>query len=240
MRLTSMAQSLTALVFLGGLLACGGAYTPPPAAPGAPTPTAGKSLVYTDPVSTDWRLVKDDASTSTSLVLHLVGPKGVKARGVGLNLLSDGSIKFHKFSDADPMKDGNYLKDTGVFQLKLTNSRYSTDLSWMVEPIIFAGGTKSGGKLLTVGIYQKDRAETAKAVSDPVQQPNGLLQIGIDLPATNGPASGSVIPLRVIRARIIPEDIGQLPVNPTDTYNSVLDKFHMEDIQIAVGTLKAQ
>ena len=234
MRLSTIAPSLTALALLGGLLACGGAYTPPPGPAATATPTAATSLTYTDPATTGWRLVKDVSSTPTHLVLNLVGPTGLKARGVGFNLSSDGTVKFHKFTDSDAMKTDNYLKDTGVFQLKFKSSRYSTDLSWMLEPVIFAGGTKNGGKLLTVGIYQKDRAQSAQSVD------TAVLQIGIDLPATGGPASGSAIPLTLVRARIIPEDIGQMPAVYTDSWSSVLTKFRMEDIQIAVGALKAQ
>jgi hypothetical protein len=173
--------------------------------------------------------VKDASSTSTHLVLNLVGPAGLKARGVGFNLASDGSVKFHKFSD------GNYVKDTGVFKLKLvTPNLYSSTYPNFYEPVLLVGGTKNAGKLITVGIFQKDRAQAAQALTAP------LCQIGIDFDPTAALNIGAAIPLNLVRARILPEDLGTLPTTANGDWTDVQTKFRMEDIQIAVGTLRAQ
>jgi hypothetical protein len=188
-------------------------------------------LAYTDPTTTGWALVKDASTTPSHLVLNLIGPSSLKARGVGFNLASNGSITFHKFAD------GAYVKDTGVFQLKLTTPNlYTTTYPTFYEPTLVAGGVKNGGKLLTVGIYQKDRAQAAQSLTAP------LCQIGIDFDATATSAlpSGTVIPLNLVRARIIPEDIGAVPSSYSGSWTDVLNKFRMEDIQIAVGSLKAE
>jgi hypothetical protein len=237
MRLRFHAQTLVALALLGTLLACGGAYTPPPGQTTTTTPhTAATALAYTDPVSTGWRLVKDTASTPTRLVLKLIGPNGAMARGVGFNLASDGSLPFHQFN---PGTAQCYLQDTGVFYLKRdpATSVFGPDgrYSWMHEPVIAVGGVKNGGKLLTVGIYQKDRAVPAQAVD----ASGGVVRIGLDLPTTNIPAAGSLIPLTVVRARIIPADIAPFPAEGGD-WRPVMDTWRMDDIQIAVGTLRAQ
>jgi len=229
MRTHSMLKPLGLLV-LGILTACGGGYTPPPAASAA-TGTPAKGLTYANPTTQGWALVKDDSSTPTQMVLNLVGPPGLKARGVGFNLASDGSVKFHKYTD------GQYLKDLGVFQLKLTApSLYTTTYPDFYEPVLMVGGVKNGGKLLTTGIFQKDRAQPAQPVTAPLCQ----IAIDFDTVATGALASGSVIPLNLVRARIIPEDIGTLPENSQGDYTDVLKKFRLADIQIAVGTLRAQ
>ena len=234
-------RPLAAALLLGGLLACGGAYTPPPAPAAPATPAAASSLVYTDPGGSGWRLVKDASSTATHLVLNLVGPTGGRARGVGFNLRAGGPVAFHKFHDVTTTPGTYardlYVRDTGVFQLKYKNSRYQTDLTWMYEPVLIAGGIKEEGRLLTVGLYQKDRLQDAQ----PVDGATGVLQIGLDLPASGGPLTGEVIPLTVVRARTIPAFIGDYPtdVNHVD-WSSVLNHFRMDDIQIAVGSLHAQ
>ncbi|HJV91018.1 MAG TPA: hypothetical protein VJ623_11990 [Holophagaceae bacterium] len=241
MNLATLTRSCAGALLLAGLLACGGAYTPPPSAPTAAAPAPATSLVYTDPGSTGWRLVKDASSTSTHLVLKLVGPDGGSARGVGFNLRAGGPVAFHKFHEVTATP-GTYLKDmyvheTGVFQLKFKNSRYQTDLNWMYEPVLIAGGVKEAGRLLTVGVYQKDRNQDPASVD----AATGVLQVGIDLPASGGPAVGETIPLTVVRARAIPAFIGTYPTDPNNIdWSSVYKNFRLDDIQIAVGVLHAQ
>jgi hypothetical protein len=230
MRTYSILTPLMLLVLVGAFTACGGGYTAP-AVETPVTPAAAAGLTYTNPQTDGWALVKDASSTATHLVLNLVGPAGLKARGVGFNLSSDGSVTFHRFTD------GNYVKDTGVFQLKLAAPNlYTTTYPNFYEPTLLVGGTKKGGKLLTVGIYQKDRNQSAQALTA------SLCQVGIDFDATATGAlpAGTTIPLKLIRARIIPEDIGTVPASTSNNWTDVLNKFRMEDIQIAVGTLKAQ
>ena len=230
MRIPSLLTPLMLLVLVGAFTACGGGYTAP-AGPSAATTTPATGLVYTNPAASGWALVQDASSTPTHLVLNLVGPVGLKARGVGFNLASDGSVKFHRFAD------GNYLKDTGVFQLKLAPPNlYSTTYPNFYEPVLLVGGTKNAGKLLTVGLFQKDRAQAAQALTVP------LCQIGIDFDATSTGilTAGTAIPLSLVRARIIPEDIGVIPTGANNDWTDVLNKFRLEDIQIAIGTLKTE
>lgn len=231
MRTSTPLHLLAALALALGAVACGGAYTGPaqPAATGPAAPEA-TSLVYTDPETSGWALVKDASSTPTHLVLNLVGPSGLRGRGVGFNLASDGTVAFHKFDD------GSYLRDTGVFPLKLASPNlYETKYTNLKEPVLRVGGTKNGGRLLTVGLYMKDRRHSAQVLTAP------LCQVGIDLPATGRPLAGATVPLHVVRARMIPEELGTVPQDAaTGDWNSVLTHFHMDDIQIAVGTLRAQ
>ena len=228
MRLPNIIMPLVALSLLGVMDACGGGYTPPPAPAVVPSAPA-TGLVYSNPAAGGWALVRNSASTPTHLLLDLVGPSGLKARGVGFNLGSDGSVKFHRYAD------GNYVKDTGVFQLKLTvPNLYTTTFPNFYEPVLMVGGVKNGGTLLTTGLFQKDRMQPAQALTAP------LCQIGVDFDATKGLASGATIPLTLVRARIIPEDIGAQPTNPNGDWSDVLNKFRLVDIQIAVGSLKAQ
>ncbi len=227
MRTYSLLTSLMLLVLVGTFTACGGAYNPPPVEASTPAVPA-KGLAYTDPTPGGWALIKDASSTPTHLVLNLVGPSGLKARGVGFNLSSDGSVRFHKFTD------GSYVKDAGVFQLKLTTPNlYTTKYPNFYEPVLLLGGTKNGGKLLTVGIYQKDRSQLAQELTAP------LCQVGIDFDPAGSLAVGATIPLMFVRARVIPEDIGTVPASTSNDWTDVLNKFRMEDIHIAVGTLKA-
>jgi len=233
MRTRFLFRPLAALSLLGILTACAGGYTPPPA-PAAPAATApATGLAYTNPSTTGWALVQDASSTATHLVLNLVGPSGQQARGVGFNLASDGSVAFHRYAD------GNYVQDLGVFQLKLTTPNlYSTTYPNFYEPVLMVGGVKNGGKLLTVGLYQKDRSQPAQSFTP--DKP--VCQIGVDFSSAQASAvaAGSTIPLQLVRARIIPGDIGTQPADYTGDWTDVLNKFRMEDIQIAVGVLRAQ
>ncbi|MFZ1375642.1 MAG: hypothetical protein WAS25_03520 [Geothrix sp.] len=165
---------------------------------------AAKALVYTDPSSTGWRLIKDSSSTATRVVLNLVGPAGLKARGVSFTLQADAkTIAFGKF-------DGAYLKDEGVFVLAQAPD----------EPKLLAGGVK--GDALMAGAFQKDRNEGAKAVDAP------LFQVALELKAGGAASAGSVIPLKVQKAMLLPEDI------------STPSKLALQPITLELGKLVAQ
>lgn len=188
---------------------------PPPPPPPPPAPLA-TSLQYADPeASSGWRLVKDASSTATRLVLNLVGPSGVKTRGVGFNLQGVPGVKFGRFENALP------LQGTGVYQL---NSVANTPN----EPVALMGGLKKGN-LLTVGIYQKDRAHTAKDSDVP------LLQVAVELDAAAQLTVGRTLTLYVPKAAYIPEDIGVA----TDDLWTLDKKLKMKPIQIAVGPITA-
>jgi len=222
-----MRNNLRILLFPAGLLlglltACGGGSNPAPVTTG---PVAVSSLTYTDPTGTGWRLVKDATSTSTRLVLNLVGPAGLKCRGVGFNLKGADGVAFASFDSAA------FAKDKGVFELKnVAPDPLSPPPS--PEPVLFASGVKPGN-LLTVGIFQKDRRASAKSANQ------ALVQIALSLDAAKaaGLAPGDALALTVTKARIMAEDIGDYT---TDSVMALTLKAQLTDIQIAVGTLTAK
>jgi len=206
-------------LLLGLLTACGGS-SKATSSTSTPVP-AGFS--YTDPTSSGWRLVKDASSTSTRLVLNLVGPTGLKARGVGFNLQAPEAVKFGTF----PNKW--HAEDAGVFELKNT-APDPVNPPTSPEPVFFAAGVKPGN-LLTVGIFQKDRRATAKELASP------LVRIAVEFNAASAQdlAIGSPVSLSVLKARMVKEDIGNM--------NDGLDmraKARMETIEVAVGALILQ
>lgn len=246
MRPHNLRFTFIAVLSMGLLAACGGStpttepLTPPsepapveqpPAQrlpPLAPEPVVlAQGLEYTDPTSTGWRLVKDASSTATRLVLNLVGPSGESGRGIGFNLASDGNVAFARF------EDGAWLKDTGVFALgKLGMAAGAYD------PVLRAGGVQKGGKLLTVGVFQKDRRQPPQALDAT------LLQVAIEFDGARVQerqlATGTEVALSITKAKVIPEDIGVMPANPTAfdaNYASVIAKSRMQSISLSVGTL---
>ena len=188
---------------------------PPPPPPPPPAPLA-TSLGYTDPADTSgWRLVKDPSSTTTRLVLNLVGPSGVKTRGVGFNLQGVSGVKFGVFDNGLP------LQSTGVYQL-------SSVANVANEPVALMGGLKKGN-LLTVGLYQKDRGHSAK------DSDVALVQVAVELDAAAQLRVGQTLTLSVPKAAYVPEDIGVA----TDDLWTLEKKLKMKPIQIAVGPLTA-
>lgn len=216
---TRLALSLSILGLLGG---CGGASSSAPAAAKA------ASLAYTDPTGTGWRLMKDSTSTPTRLVLNLVGPAGEKGRGVGLNLRAGTMVTFAKFPG------GGYINDLGVF--KLTNKAGAMNIYGELatrDVTALVGGLKEGGRVLSVGAFQKDRRWPAQALDRP------LFQIAIDLDATQamGQAAGVEIPLTFLRARSIPEYIGDNPEDPNADRSTWAYDYRIDEVQVAVGKL---
>lgn len=214
MRQRHLPLALLSGLALCGLLACGGSSSTPNA---AATSTPASTLVYTDPVGTGWRLVKDGTSTPTRLVLNLVGPSGTLTRGVGFNLQAAPGVRFAAFPN------GLAVRDTGVYKLR---SAGSTDLQ---EPVALVGGVKPGN-LLSVGIYQKDRDQAAQDSGVP------LCQIALQLDEGARLEAGTSLRLNVVKARAIPQDIGRV----TDDLWTLGQKMRMTDLSIAVGALSAQ
>jgi hypothetical protein len=134
------------------------------------------------------------------------------------------------------LSTAGYVQDTGVFKLTSTFANYP------VEPVLLAGGLKQGGKLLSVGIFQKDRYRAAVAVDKPV------LQVAFDFdPAkTAALAPGTVVPLTITKAKVVPASIGTMPADPSNddysNYYSVIMAYRnsLVPVQIAVGTLKTK
>ena len=198
------------LPILVAICACGSSR--PPATTKGPAPAVG--LDYQDPVASGWRLVRDPQSTVHRLVLDLVGPAGLKTRGAGFNLVAS-KVKFGAFDNGLP------IDDAGVYQLR---RKGSIDPN---EPVAMSGAVK--GNMVSVGIWQKDRDQGA--------QDSGatLARIAIVFDASAQLTSGTSIPLDVVKAKVIPEQIG----NVSDPTWLLARELKLADIQIAVGALTA-
>lgn len=204
-------------LLLGLAVACGGSKHQTATVTTAPAATG---LSYTNPTSSGWRLVKDASSTSSRLVLNLVGPSGLLSRGAGFNLQA-GAIHFGKFDETDfPIKDG------GVYELKNIVSPTGNP----PEAVLLAGGVKPGN-LLTVGAFQKDRTVTAK------DSGATLFQIALEFDGTANLSAGDAIPLSITKAKYMAEDIGGSDFNLS--YEKIA-KARLVDMSIALGTLVAK
>jgi len=179
---------------------------------------SASSLTYSDPTTTGWRLVKDPSSTPGRIVLALVGPSGTTARGVGFNLQAGAGARWATFSGGLP------IQDTGVLELR--NSQPDPSLPPDPDEYVLLNGGVMDGNVLTVGIFQKDRRVAAKDAS------KAWLRIAIELDAKAQPGR---IPLTLKKAKVLPDDIGAY----TDDPLKVLSKSHLDQIDIAVGTLQA-
>jgi hypothetical protein len=222
---------LPTLALFAALSGCGGGDSTPPAPPPAPTPAPVATptrLDYADPASSGWRLVKDASSTSTRLVLDLVGPAGTATRGVGFNLQRGMGLAFGKFDN------GGYAHDTGVFQLKGTNANFESYAGTDADPVLFASAPLKSGDVLSTGIFQKDRANSAKDAASPLVQVVVTLADFTKVDAAAVAASGDPYGLHVTKARIVPSDIGGFTLT-TD----VLKKARMVDITVDTGTITA-
>ena len=218
-------KHLVPVVLAASLAACGGSYSPAPLPTKTPT-----SLSYADPTSSGWRLVKDAASTPTRLVLDLVGPDGTQTRGVGFNLKRGAGLAFSTFSN------GGWAHDTGVFELKGTNSNFEPYAGTDADPVLFVSAPLKSGDVLSTGIFQKDRTNVPKDSTAP------LVQVAVTLADFHGTtieavnASPDPFGLHVVKARIVPADIGGMNfVLTTD----VLKKAKMVDITVDTGVVTA-
>jgi hypothetical protein len=210
-------------------LACGGGSTTSPTAP-PERPATG--LAYTNPTGAGWRLVKDPSSTPTRLVLNLVGPTGLLTRGVGFNLQAPATVRFGKFVTTDRVTTDLPIQDTGVYSLLNHDPR---DLGNVpipndpLEPRLLAGGVKKGN-LLTVGIFQKDRYQSAK------ESGRALCQIALEFDPAANLNAGDKLALAITKSGYLPEDIGELTVHPTP---EKAQKGRLVAMPIALGVLSA-
>jgi len=224
---------LTTLALFAALSGCGGGDSTPPSSPPAPTPAPAPAatptgLSYADPTSSGWRLVKDASSTSTRLVLDLVGPAGTQTRGVGFNLRRGMGLAFGRFDN------GGYAHDTGVFQLKGSNPDFESYAGTDADPVLFASAPLKSGDVLSTGIFQKDRSNGPKDSAAPLVQVVVTLADFTKVDPAAVAAATDPYGLHVIKARIVPSDIGGFALT-TD----VLKKARMVDIMVDTGTLTA-
>lgn len=160
-------------------MACGGGSTPtpPPKPDPNPTPTVATKLVYTEPTSGDYRLVKDASSTDAHLVLNLLGPAaGIKGRGVAFYLNVDASMAtWGKVASSD----AEYAK-----------SSLFTDVV----------KTKVNGGTLQVGSFQKGQSAAAVAMGPTTV----LAHVALDL--KSGLTPGAItLSAPAVKAVLIPE-----------------------------------
>lgn len=144
MTMTNIKWTLCGLA-LAGLVACsgGGTTTPPP----PPPKTIADRLDYTNPTSGTYTLVKDTTnSTSTHLVLNLMGPVGTPTTGVGFYLSADST----KVTWSKPTGSDTILAHSGLFDLGSA-------------PQLMVG--KSSGDQIQVGFYQKGTIPSVKTLT---------------------------------------------------------------------------
>ena len=222
---------LLSFLFTATLAGCGGGGDSTPPAPPPPPPlVAPTHLSYADPTSSGWRLVKDASSTDTKIVLNLVGPAGTQTRGVGFNLKKGMGLAFSKFGS------GAYALDTGVFQLKGTNTNFESFAGTAADPVLFVSAPLKSGDVLSTGIFQKDRTNVPKDSAAPLVQVSVTLADFSKLSVDTVNASTDPYGLHVIKARIVPADIGGMDFNLTA---DVIAKAKMQDITVDTGTLTA-
>jgi hypothetical protein len=222
---------LLSFVVTAALTACGGGSSDstPPVTPLAPK-AAPTSLSYTDPTSSGWRLVKDASSTPTRLVLDLVGPAGTQTRGVGFNLKRGMGLAFATFAN------GGYAADTGVFQLKGTNTNFESYAGTDADPVLFVSAPLKSGDVLSTGIFQKDRTNAPKDSAAPLVQVAVTLADFTKVDFATVSASTDPYGLHVVKARIVPADIGGMNFT-LDT--ATLKKAKMLDVSVDAGAITA-
>jgi hypothetical protein len=170
MTLTNKLLSGTAFLALAGFLACGGGgggSTPPPA------PATATSLVYTDPTTGTYKLVKNAASSGSHLVLDLMGPSSGTASGVSITLSADAA----KVTWVDVPAGGT----TATLMQNGTQFTLGT-------------GTAIQKAKATAGVLQATVAQKGLAV--PAASLNGaLLRVALDLKSGLGLSQGTAITL---------------------------------------------
>jgi hypothetical protein len=181
------------------------------------SPATASGLVYSDPpASAGWRLVRDPSSTSSRLVLGLVGPAGTLTRGAGLNVRTPAGLRFATFGG------GALVEDGGVYELLSIEAVPA-------EPVALAGGVKDRN-LLSAGAFQKDRRRSAK------DSGATLLRFALELDPAVPPRAGTRLALEVERAAVVPADIGAAG----DPAHLLVRKLVLEDVTVTAGKVEAR
>ncbi len=191
---TRIKWTLSALTLVS-LAACsgggGGGNTTP-----TPTKTIADRLDYTNPTSGTFMLVKDPASTSTHLVLNLMGPVGTTTTGVGFYLSADTT----KVTWSKPASSDALLAHSGLFDLGTT-------------PQLAAA--KATGDQLQVGYYQKGTTKPAVTLS----ATSILASVALDLKA-NVPV-GTAVALSGITGKAVLNNGTAAPTTITITPGTI-------------------
>lgn len=174
----SFNQRMMVSVLLASLAACGGGGGGGGTSPQPPGQKA-TGLTYTDPATSEFKLVKDAASTSTKVVLSLVGPASATGRGVSFTLVVDPSrVDLVKVADVD----AEYVQNGAVFALGSA-------------PQILKGIKQDG--ILRVTVAQKG-AGSAKALNA------SLLKVAIQFKSNADLLPGTSLPIAVTEGQYLP------------------------------------
>ena len=164
------------------LVACGGGGGGGTSSqPSQPAKAVG--LVYTDPAGGDFRLVRDASSTSTKLILRLVGPAASAGRGVAFTFSVDPAlVDLVKVADAD----AEYVQNGEAFVLG-------------DAPRVLKGIKQNGTLHVTVSQKGPGAARGLDAA---------LLRVAVQFKAAAGLGVGTAIPLSVTEGQYLPADGG--------------------------------
>jgi len=136
------------------------------------TPQA-PALTYSDPASSNYRLVQDPAPASAGLVLRLEGPNGSSIRGALMSLTVDGAR-----ASWAPVEGTSYVQDGGALDLgsglKLLRGQVSGST---LEVAAFQKGTTPAAPLGAKPILRIALALKGGAAKGPVAFAAGTAQI---------------------------------------------------------------
>lgn len=171
---------MTRCIFMSSALvllaACGGGGG---SSSQTPQPAKAAGLVYSDPAGGGFRLVRDASSTSTKVILRLVGPAASMGRGVAFTFTVDPAlVDLVKVADAD----AEYVQNGDAFVLG--------------DAPHFLKGIKQNGAL-HVTVSQKGQGG-ARALDA------ALLKIAVQFKAAAGLEAGTAIPLNVTEGQYLP------------------------------------
>lgn len=152
-----------------------------------PQPSKATGLSYTDPVSGDFRLMKDSGSTSTKLILRLVGPANATGRGVAFTFMVDPAlVDVVKVVDAD----GEYVQNGDAFVLGSS-------------PRLLKGIKQNG----TLRVTASQKGQGAARVLDAT-----LVKLAVQFKAAAGLDVGAAIPISITGGQYLPAAGGPVPM----------------------------
>jgi phosphatidate phosphatase APP1 len=123
-----------------------------------------------------------------------------------------------------------------VFQLKGTNSNWESFAGTDADPVLFVSAPLKSGDVLSTGIFQKDRTNVPKDSAAPLVQVAVTLGDFSKLSVDTVNASTDPYGLHVVKARIVPADIGGMNFTLT---TDVIKKAKMLDVTVDAGAITA-